>query len=370
MQMTDYRTFGRSGLIVSPLTLGTMTFGAGRWGSDLETSRAIFDAYVDAGGNVVDTADVYSGGESERMLGQFLKDSGTRDRMVVSTKSGFSRAQGHPLHGGNGAINIRLGIEGSLRRLGTDRIDLYWVHVWDRTTPAEEVLRTLAGAVARGEILYYGFSNTPSWYVAKIATLAAAQGLPGPIGLQNAWSLIERGVELDLVSMAEDFGLGMMPWSPLAGGLLTGKYGREMLAEADRAVAVPDRAMDAATGSSDRLSGDNPYGGMLFTERNFTIVDTLRDVAAEMDLPMAQAALAWVLSRPAVGSLLMGASRPEQVTANIAALHVTLSPAQLARLDAGSALPALNPYFIFQLPREVIFGGQSVSPWGREVVRA
>ncbi|SCY71296.1 aldo/keto reductase [Paracoccus tibetensis] len=368
MQMTDYRSFGQSGLIVSPLTLGTMTFGAGRWGSDLAEARGIFDAYVTAGGNVIDTADVYSGGESERMLGQFVKDSGLRDRLVLSSKSGFARSN-HPLHGGNGAINIRLGIEGSLRRLGTDRIDLYWVHVWDRTTPPEEVLRTLAAAVARGEILYYGFSNTPAWYVAKIATLAAAQGLPGPIGLQNAWSLIERGVELDLAPMAAHFGLGIMPWSPLAGGLLTGKYGREMLAEAGRASAVPDRAMDADTGKSDRLSGDNPYGGMLFTERNFGVVDVLRQVAVELDVPLAQAALAWVLSRPGVSTLLMGASRAEQVTANIAALQVTLSPEQQARLDEASALPSLNPYFIFQLPRQVIFGGQSVRPWGEEVGR-
>lgn len=362
MQMTDYRTFGRSGLIVSPLTLGTMTFGAGRWGSDMVAARAIFDAYVSAGGNVVDTADVYSGGESERMLGQILTDSGLRDRIVLSTKSGFARAQGHPLHGGNGAINIRLGIEGSLRRLGTDRIDLYWMHVWDRTTPPEEVLRTLSAAVARGEILYYGFSNTPAWYVAKVATLAAAQGLPGPIGLQNAWSLIDRGVELDLAPMAEHFGLGIMPWSPLAGGLLTGKYGRDMLAQSDRAAAVPDRAMDAEADRSDRLSGDNPYGGMLFTERNFAIVDALREVAAEMEVPMAQAALAWVLSRGGATTLLMGASRAEQVTANIAALQVTLSDEQLARLNEASALPSLNPYFIFQLPRQVLFGGQSVTP--------
>ena len=363
MQMTDYRSFGQSGLIVSPLSLGTMTFGAGRWGSDLVEARGIFDAYVATGGNVIDTADVYSGGESERMLGLIVRDSGLRDRLVLSTKSGFARSQGHPLHGGNGAINIRLGIEGSLRRLGTDRIDIYWMHVWDRTTPPEEVLRTLAAAVARGEILYYGFSNTPAWYVAKVATLAAAHGLPGPIGLQNAWSLIDRGVELELAPMAGHFGLGIMPWSPLAGGLLTGKYGREMLVEAGRASAVPDRAMDAETGKSDRLSGDNPYGGMLFTERNFGVVDALREVAAELDVPMAQAALAWVLSRPGVSTLLIGASRPEQVIANIKALEITLSPEQKARLHEASALPALNPYFIFQLPREVIFGGQSVQPW-------
>ncbi|AZY92256.1 MULTISPECIES: aldo/keto reductase [Paracoccus] len=169
MQMTDYWTWCRSGLIVSPLTLSTMTFGAGRWGSDLAGTRRVLEAYVATGGNVVDTADVYSSGESERMLGGFLKESGLRDRIVVSTKSSFARAQRNQLHGGNGAINIWLGIEGSLRRLGTNRIDLYWMHVWDRTTPPEEVLRTLAAAVARGKILYYGFSNTPAWYVAKVA---------------------------------------------------------------------------------------------------------------------------------------------------------------------------------------------------------
>ncbi|WP_210529942.1 aldo/keto reductase [Rubellimicrobium arenae] len=363
MKMTDYRTFGRSGLIVSPLALGTMTFGAGRWGSDEPEARAIFDTYVEAGGNLLDTADVYSGGESEAMLGRFLADSGMRDRLVVSTKSGFPRSQGHPMHGGNGAFNIRRGIEGSLRRLGTDRIDLYWVHVWDRTTPAEEVLRTLAGAVARGEILYYGFSNTPSWYVAKVATLAAAHGLPGPIGLQNAWSLVERGVELDLLPMAQEFGLGLMPWSPLAGGLLTGKYGREMLAEAGRASALPDRATTDDGQPRDRLSGDNPYGGMLFTERNFGIVDAVREIADEIGVPPAQVALAWVLNRPAMTSLLLGASRRDQLMNNMAALQLELNADQLGRLDAVSAPPSLNPYFIFQLPREVIFGGQSVDPW-------
>src|SRR5690606_2683028 len=150
-----------------------------------------------------------------------------------------------PLHGGNGAYNIRAGIEGSLKRLGTDRIDLYWVHVWDQLTPAEEVLRTLADATARGEILHYGFSNAPSWYVAKIATLASAHGLPRPVGLQYAWSLVERGVELDLMPMAQEFGLGMMPWSPLGGGLLTGKYGREKLSAASEGATVPN-AVDAS----------------------------------------------------------------------------------------------------------------------------
>jgi aryl-alcohol dehydrogenase-like predicted oxidoreductase len=365
MHMTDYRTFGRSGLIVSPLALGTMTFGAGRWGTDAATARAIFDRYVEAGGNTIDTADVYSGGESEKMVGRFLTESSLRDRMVLSTKSGFSRSEGHPMHSGNGAFNIRAGIEGSLKRLGTDRIDLYWVHVWDQLTPAEEVLRTLSNAVVQGKILYYGFSNAPSWYVAKIATLAAAHGLPGPVGLQYAWSLVERGVELDLVPMAREFGLGIMPWSPLAGGLLTGKYGRDKLTEFSRKATVPNSSDEISDQSRERLNGTNPYGGMLFTEKNFEIVDVVRDIANELEVPMAQVALAWVLRQPGMSSLLLGASKPEQVTSNIAALSLDLSEEQRGRLDTVSALPPLNPYFIFKLTSEILFGGMSVTPWSK-----
>lgn len=360
MKMTDYRPLGHSGLIVSPLALGTMTFGAGRWGTDEPTARAIFDTYVEAGGNLIDTADVYSGGESEKMLGRFLADSGMRDRLVVSTKSGFPRSEGTPLHAGNGAYNIRLGIEGSLKRLGVDRIDLYWVHVWDQLTPAEEVLRTLADATARGEILYYGFSNAPSWYVARIATLAAAHGLPGPIGLQYAWSLVERGVELDIMPMAQEFDLGMMPWSPLGGGLLTGKYGRDKLAAVSEGATVPNSVEASDDQPRERLNGANPYGGMLFTEQNFAIVDTVREVAAELDVPMVQVALAWVLGRQGVTSLLLGASRPQQLESNLAALSLELTDDQRARLDAVSALPSLNPYFIFNLPREMLYGGMQV----------
>jgi aryl-alcohol dehydrogenase-like predicted oxidoreductase len=241
-----------------------------------------------------------------------------------------------------------------------DRIDLYWVHVWDQLTPAEEVLRTLADAVARGEILYYGFSNAPSWYVAKIATLAKAHGLPGPIGLQYAWSLVERGVELDILPMAREFGLGMMPWSPLGGGLLTGKYGRDKLAAASEGATVPNAADGAEDQPRERLNGANPYGGMLFTERNFDIVDTVRAVAGELDVPMVQVALAWVLQQPGATSLLLGASKPEQLKGNLAALSLTFTEDQIERLNAVSALPALNPYFIFNLPREMLFGGMQV----------
>ena len=362
MQMTDFRTLGRSGLITSPLALGTMTFGADRWGADEATAREIFETYLELGGNLIDTADVYSGGESERMLGRFLKGGDTRDRIVLSTKSGFPRSQGHPMHGGNGAKNIRLGIEGSLTRLGTDYIDLYWMHVWDRTTPAEEVVQVLTDAVRAGKILYYGFSNTPAWYVARVATLARAQGLPAPVGLQYSYSLIDRGVELELALLAAEMGLGLVPWSPLSAGLLTGKYGREMLAEADRPTSLPDRA--AATGgeSGDRLRGENPFGGSLFTERNFDVVDVLREVAEEAGRPMAQVALAWLIGRPAVGTILVGASRGEQLRENAAALAVELTHDQRDRLDQASMPPTLFPYAIFQLPRQMIFGGMDVTP--------
>lgn len=364
MNLTDYRTLGRSGLAVSPLALGTMTFGAGRWGADETTSRAIFDAYVAAGGNFIDTADVYSGGESEAMLGRFLAERRARDRLVIATKSGFPRRQDTPLAGGNGVRNIRDGIEGSLRRLGTDFIDLYWTHVWDRTTPPEEVLRALTDAVRRGEILYYGFSNAPAWYVAQIATLARAHGLPEPVGLQYSYSLIDRGVELDLLPAGQALGLGLVAWSPLAAGMLTGKYGREKLADAGPAGSLPNRSAATHEGGSDgRLNGDNPYGGMLFTEGNFAIVDVLRDVAQEIGRPMAQVALAWVARRPGMASVLIGASRADQIEQNIASLEIVIPPDQQARLDAAGAPPMLNPYFIFDLPRDRIFGGQSVTPW-------
>ncbi|MCA1200171.1 aldo/keto reductase [Sphingomonas sp. R647] len=364
MTLATYRTLGRSGLAVSPLALGTMTFGAGRWGADEATSQSIFNAYVEAGGNFADTADVYSGGKSEEMLGRFMAERRNRDRMVVATKSGFPRSAGTPLAGGNSARNIRDGIEGSLRRLGTDFIDMYWTHVWDRTTPPEEVLRALTDAVRRGDILYYGFSNAPSWYAAQIATLARAHGLPEPIGLQYSYSLIDRGVELDIIPAGKSLGLGLVAWSPLAAGMLTGKYGRDKIADAGPAGSLPNRASAATrSGSDGRLNGDNLFGGMLFTERNFAVVDELRSVSAEIGRPMAQVALAWVARRSGVASVLVGASRPDQLKENIAALDIAFSDDQQARLDAVGAPPVLNPYFIFDLPRAQIFGGQDVEPW-------
>ena len=182
MPLSDYRTLGRSGLVVSPLALGTMTFGTARWGSGEDASRAVFDAYVEAGGNFVDTADVYSGGRSEEMVGAFIADRSLRDRIVVATKAGFATGPG-PSGGGNGAKHLHAALEGSLRRLKTDYVDLFWLHVWDGVTPAEELLETMTSLVRSGRIRYWGLSNTPAWYVAQLATLAAVRGQPGPIAL-------------------------------------------------------------------------------------------------------------------------------------------------------------------------------------------
>jgi aryl-alcohol dehydrogenase-like predicted oxidoreductase len=369
MNLLNYRTLGRSGLAVSPLALGTMTFGAGRWGSDEAQSREIFSAYVEAGGNFIDTADVYSGGESEAMLGRFLRDSGDRDRIVIATKAGFPRVEGNPLTGGNSARNIRAGLDGSLKRLGTDYIDMYWTHVWDRTTPVEEVLRALTDAVRRGDILYYGFSNAPAWYAAQVATLARAHGLPEPVGLQYSYSLIDRGVELDVVPAGQALGLGLVAWGPLGFGMLTGKYGRDKLADFGPAGSLPNKGADSGAGSDGRLNGDNPYGGMLFTETNFGIVDELSAVAAEINRPMAQVALAWVAARPGVSSVLLGASRPEQLRENMKSLDIVLSPEQQQRLDTVGAPPSLNPYFIFDLPRDQIFGGSQIESWSGQLRR-
>lgn len=365
MPLTDYRTLGRSGLVVSPLALGTMTFGVARWGMERPAAEAVFDAYVEAGGNLVDTADVYAGGRGEEMLGAIIAERGVRDRLVVATKSGFAAGKG-PHAGGNGAKHVRTALEGSLRRLGTDHVDLYWVHVWDSVTPPEELLETMASLVRAGKIRYWGLSNTPAWYVAKLATLAAVHGLPGPIALQYFYSLVSREVEAEHLPLARDMHMGMMPWSPLAYGLLTGKYDRAAVeAGAPRAGGLPSDAGDGAARAhgDKRLDGANPFGDTLFTDRNWRIVDALRGVADAIGETPANVALAWVLSRPGVDTALMGVSRVSQVHDNIAATDLTLPPERIAALDAASAPEAATLYGLFgpAARRDYVFGGSSVT---------
>src|SRR5450631_4284158 len=226
MSLRDYRVFGRSGLIVSPFALGTMTFGAARWGLGEDGSRMIFNAYVDAGGNFIDTADVYSGGRSEEMLGAFMAERGLRDQIVLATKAGFAAGSGLQA-GGSSAKHLHAALEGSLRRLRTDYVDLFWLHVWDSVTPAEELLGTMTALIRAGKIRYWGVSNSPAWFVSKISTLAVSGGVPGPIGLQYFYSLVSRDIEDEFMPLAQEFGLGILPWSPLAYGFLTGKYDRK-----------------------------------------------------------------------------------------------------------------------------------------------
>lgn len=365
MNLDTYRPLGRSGLLISPLALGTMTFGTPRWGLDEAGSRAVFDRFVDLGGNFVDTADVYAGGRSEEMIGAFVAERSLRDRMVIATKSGF--ATGNGFHaGGNGARHITASVEASLRRLRTDCIDVYWVHIWDGVTPADELLRTMNGLIAAGKIRYWGMSNTPAWYVAEVATLARVHGQAGPIGLQYFYSLVERSAESEHLPLARAAGMGLVPWSPLAYGLLTGKYDRATVdAGPKRQGGVPNQgAPDGAVRPSDdkRLDGDNPFGDTLFTDRNWAIVDAVQRVARAMGETAARVALAWVIGRPGVTSTLMGVSRPEQVDDNAASLSLTLPPEHRAALDAASDGNRAFLYGLFDpaARNQIVFGGADV----------
>ncbi|OWP63778.1 aldo/keto reductase [Hymenobacter amundsenii] len=351
MNLANFRSLGRSGLIVSPLALGTMTFGTPRWGATPDVSRAIFDAYTAAGGNFIDTADIYSGGTSEELVGRFVADGSRRDELVLATKFGFNAQKGNPNAGGNGRKQIHRALEGSLRRLGTDYVDLYWLHVWDQVTPAEEVLQTLGDLVRAGKIRYFGLSDMPAWYATKMTTLAQAHGVPGPVAMQLQYSLVERTLETEYVPAAHDCGLGIVPWSPLAGGFLAGKYERE------------GTGIQPVGGHDGRLSGANPFSGPFskFTARNWQILDALREVASQLDRPLAQVALAWTLTRPGVTSTLIGASRPEQVPANLAALEIGFTPEQLRALNAASAPE--NPEFFSAGLKQMVFGGASVQGW-------
>jgi aryl-alcohol dehydrogenase-like predicted oxidoreductase len=370
MSLSDYRTLGKSGLVVSPLALGTMTFGTDRWGSGEDESRAVFNEFVDAGGNFVDTADVYASGRSEELVGQFVSDRSLRNQVVIATKAGFSTGAG-PNRGGNGSSHLNASIDASLKRLRTDHIDLFFSHTWDGVTPADELVETMATLVRSGKTRYWGMSNAPAWYVAQLTTLARTRGLPTPIALQYFYSLVNRDIEDEHMPLAADAGLGIMPWSPLAYGLLTGKYDRAAVeAATPRAGGLP---RNAATGTVERpendkrLDGANPFGDALFTARNWRIVDEVVGVAREIDAPPAQVALQWVVSRPGVSSTLMGVSGVQQLRDNVAALDLVIPETHLVALDAVSA--SADPrmlYGLFSDPmrRHAVFGGVSVRGWG------
>ncbi len=350
MSLSDLRALGRSGLLVSPLALGAMTFGNPRWGSTDEDSEAIFHAYVEAGGNFIDTANVYVKGRSEELLGQwFAADVRLRDRLVLATKSTFSMEPGNAHAGGNGRKHMYAAIDASLKRLRTEYVDLYWLHAWDQLTPVEEVLESLVGLVRAGKIRYYGLSDVPAWYATRMATLAEARGWPGPIALQLPYSLVERTIEREHVPAAHELCIGITPWGALGAGLLTGKYSR-------------DSEGKPQTGGG-RLDLNLPSFQM-FTERNWQVLEVLQRVAGEAGLPLAQVALAWVLAQPGITSPIIGISKLRQLHEQIAALEAGLNPEQMKTLNEGSTPEGLGFYRFFSgQMQQGIFGGVQVQGW-------
>lgn len=350
MPLDHYVTLGRSGLRVSPFCLGTMTFGEEwGWGSSVETSNAILDRFLERGGNFLDTANVYTKGHSEKILGDHLgRHPHRRDRVILATKFFGNLYPGDPNAGGAGRKSILSACEHSLRRLQTDTIDLYWMHAWDRHTPIEETMRALDDLVSSGKVRYIGFSDTPAWKVAQAQTIAAFRGWAPLAALQIEYSLLERTVEGELVPMALEMGLGITPWAPLKGGVLSGKYTRQTAKrpKADRGAWVED-ALD---------------------ERAYSVIDVLVRIAGEVDSSPARVALAWIQSRPGVSSSIIGARSIAQLDQNLGALDLRLLPEQLAALDAVSK-PTLDFPAEF-LQRAATFGnggatvnGESAPVW-------
>ena len=332
----EYYALGRSGLKVSRLALGTMTFGeVWGWGADDAVSRQIFDAYVASGGNFFDTADLYTDGHSEEMLGRYIAEAGLRDRAVIATKFGYSAEAGNPNAGGNGRKKIMHAVEGSLRRLRTDYVDLYILHVWDRVTPVEEVMRAFDDLVRSGKVRHVGLSNVPAWYASRGHAIAELRGYEPLSALQMEYSLIERSIENEFIDLGTRHGMGVMVWSPLASGLLSGKYkpSQGSLPEGEGRLITT-----ANTG--------NPAFEK-FTDRNWAIAAELEKVASELGRSMAQVAVNWVANRPGVASVLIGATKLHQVQDNLAALDFEIPDELLERLDAVSAMPKGSPYSFF-----------------------
>jgi aryl-alcohol dehydrogenase-like predicted oxidoreductase len=323
MPLNHYITLGRSGLRVSPFCMGAMTFGQDwGWGSSPEDSARIFDRYADLGGNFVDTANVYTKGHSEKIIGDHLQGSPSkRQRMVIATKFFGTMLNGDPNSGGAGRKGLSAACEQSLRRLQTDYIDLYWMHCWDRHTPIEETMRALDDLVASGKIRYVGFSDTPAWKVMEAQMIARFRGWTPLIALQLEYSLLERTIEGELIPLALEHGLGVTPWSPLKSGVLSGKYTR------------------ANAGTIQ--AGRGEWATSALNERTYAVIDLMVKIAQEAHSTPARVALSWVQNRPGVASTIIGARTMEQLEDNLAALDLRLQPSQLAALDELTA-PQLN----------------------------
>ncbi|MBO1040861.1 aldo/keto reductase [Brucella pituitosa] len=333
MSLDHYFLLGRSGLRVSRFALGAMTFGnggvrgiGGSWGTDEDNARTIFNRYLEMGGNFIDTADSYGAGLSETLVGKFVTETASRDRVVIATKYSNNLQPGNPNAGGNGRKNMMRAVEQSLNRLKTDYIDLYMVHTWDGMTPVEEVMRGFDDLIRAGKIRYCGLSDVPSWYAARAQTWAEAHALSQPISLQLPYSLVERSIEQEFVPLGQNLGMGITAWSPLAMGLLSGKY---------------------RAGGEGRLNRDNAEGLGLFTERNMRIVAALSEVSDAMGKSMAQIALNWVVTQPGIGAAIIGASKLTQLDDNLGALAFTIPDELRIKLDEASVIQPTYPYSLF-----------------------
>jgi aryl-alcohol dehydrogenase-like predicted oxidoreductase len=322
-----YKLLGRSGLRVSEICLGTMTFGEDwGWGAPKEECADIVKAFADAGGNFIDTAHMYTGGSSERIVGELVASD--RDHWVVATKYGLNPRPDDPNAGGGHRKSLVQQVEQSLRRLRTDYIDVYWLHVWDAFTPVEEVVEALDELVRSGKVLYVGISDTPAWIVARAVTLADLRGLSRFVGLQVPYSLVRREVERDLLPMAHTLDLTVTAWEPLGGGLLTGRYGTGRALPNDTRVATTE------------------YRERMLTERNLAIADRLNQVAGERGAIAAQVAIAWVRARQqeAVIVPIVGARNRTQLEDSLRAVEIDLTTDELERLDEISRIELGFPH--------------------------
>lgn len=335
-----YRLLGKSGLRVSELCLGTMTFGEDwGWGSSKGESRQILDAFLEAGGNFIDTANMYTNGSSEKLLGEFLE--GRRDSAVLATKYTNAMPGTDPNAAGNHRKSMMQAVEASLKRLRTDYIDLYWLHIWDRITPLDEVMRGFDDLVRQGKILYAGVSDMAAWAVARANTLAELRGWTPFVGLQIEYSLIERTVERELIPMAEAMGLGVTAWSPLAGGVLSGKYAGGK-AEADA-----------------RMNSEMTKGFIRDDKRTRTIVAEVQAIAGQLGKTPAQVALSWLRHRPIPIIPIIGARRLAQLGDNLSCLDLKLDASQLERLDSVSQIEPGFPHEFYtrELIKGLVYGG-------------
>ncbi|RYX81677.1 aldo/keto reductase [bacterium] len=342
MSLNSYLTLGRSGLRVSPFCLGTMTFGEdlGSAGSSVEDSEAILSQYLEQGGNFLDTANAYTRGHSEKIIGDFFRQGkGQRDRVVIATKFFMNLFAGDPNGGGAGRKAIMAQCDESLRRLQTDYIDLYYLHNWDRFTPIEETMSALDDLVKAGKVRYVGFSDAPAWKVAQAQTMAHFRGWNPLIALQIEYSLMQRTVEGELTPMAEEMGLGVLAWSPLKSGALTGKYTRANGAK-----------MQGLRGG---LIGD-------LSEKQYDIIDAVAKVADECDASPSTVALAWLQAQKGLSCTIIGARTKEQLDTNLKALELTLTAEQLASLSDASK-PVLN------FPADFLAQAPSISHAGATV---